>query len=144
MAARKVIQYSAVPNYGDNFDVVGGHGTHTTGTMVGSITDANGDYTQSKFFPHSYHDIHSMSRIKRRSICNGINHNNDDDNDKNGSNYNDDDYNDDNYYYYKNNHNSDNYNNNHNNKSNNDNNDSINSSSSSSGSSKGRRRWRSK
>ena len=50
MAARKVIQYSSVPNYGDNFDVVGGHGTHTTGTMVGSITSANGDYSISKFF----------------------------------------------------------------------------------------------
>ena len=68
MAARKVIQYCSVPNYGDNFDVVGGHGTHTTGTMVGSITDANGDYTQSKFFICSYHEIHSMSRIEHKSI----------------------------------------------------------------------------
>ena len=71
MAARKVIQYSSVPNYGDNFDVVGGHGTHTTGTMVGSITSANGDYSISKFFSfYSYYNIDSMNRREHNSISN--------------------------------------------------------------------------
>ena len=48
--ARKVIQYTYVPNYGDSTDDVSGHGTHTCGTLVGAIAGA--DYTTSK---HSFH-----------------------------------------------------------------------------------------
>jgi subtilisin family serine protease len=40
---RKVIQYVAA---GDRRDDVGGHGTHATATVVGSIQ--NGDYARSK------------------------------------------------------------------------------------------------
>ena len=49
-SARKVIQYASVPLYSDNFDVVNGHGTHTVGTMVGSVTSSNADYATSKLF----------------------------------------------------------------------------------------------
>ena len=38
---RKVLQYTYLQGYGDTSDEVNGHGTHTSGTVVGSIQGAN-------------------------------------------------------------------------------------------------------
>ena len=40
-AYRKVMQYTYLQDYGDTSDEVNGHGTHTSGTVVGSIKGAN-------------------------------------------------------------------------------------------------------
>ena len=56
-SARKIIQYAYVSNYGDMSDDIDGHGTHVTGTMVGSVTTDAADYAKSKYIRATYHSI---------------------------------------------------------------------------------------